>query len=210
LTPTVPAVCRARGECYSRVALVVLSYNRRDAMPDVASDDPLRALMVRYQAGDADAFEQLYGALAPPLRRYLIALARDAQRADDLLQDTFLQLHRSRRTYNPSRPVRPWAFAVARHMWLMDQRTRRRKAPPHQDLESAPELPVPPEAEGLAREDELRRVLARLPADRTEALLLHHVWGFTFEEIGKMLGIRAGAARVRASRAMTALRGLLK
>ena len=112
-------------------------------MHDVAPDDHLRTLMVRYQAGDAAAFEQLYGALAPLLRRYLIALARDAQRADDLLQDTFLQLHRSRRTYNPSRPVRPWAFAVARHMWLMDQRTRRRKAPPYQDLESTPELPVP-------------------------------------------------------------------
>ena len=179
-------------------------------MQDVAPDDQLRSLMVRYQAGEADAFEQLYVALAPLLRRYLLALARDAQRADDLLQDTFLQLHRSRRTYNPSRPVRPWAFAVARHMWLMDQRTRRRKSPPQVDLDNAPDLPVPPEAEGLARDEELRRVLARLPADRTEALLLHHVWGFTFEEIGKMLGIRPGAARVRASRAMSALRGLLK
>jgi RNA polymerase sigma-70 factor (ECF subfamily) len=69
---------------------------------------------------------------------------------------------------------------------------------------------VPAAADSLAREDELRRALARVPADRAEALLLHHVWGFDFEEIGKMLGIRAGAARVRASRAMSALRGLLK
>ena len=91
------------------------------------ADARLRMLMVRYQAGEADAFEQLYTMLAPSLRHYLLALARDAQRADDLLQDTFLQIHRSRRTYNPGRPVRPWAFAVARHMWLMDQRTRRRK-----------------------------------------------------------------------------------
>ena len=166
--------------------------------------------MVRYQAGEAEAFDQLYALLGPALRRYLLALARDAQRADDLLQDAFLQIHRSRRTYNPSRPVRPWAFAVARHVWLMDRRTRRRKAPPHADLESTPDLPVPPAVEGLAREDELRRALARVPGDRAESLLLHHVWGFTFEEIGKMLGIRAGAARVRASRAMTALRGLLK
>jgi RNA polymerase sigma-70 factor, ECF subfamily len=179
-------------------------------MSDVSIDDELCALMVRYQAGEADAFEQLYTLLGPPLRRYLLALSRDAQRADDLLQDTFLQIHRSRRTYNPRRPVRPWAFAVARHMWLMDQRTRRRKAPPHVDLDAVPELPVPPEAEGLAQEDALRRAIAQLPPDRVEALLLHHVWGFKFEEIGKMLGIRAGAARVRASRAMAALRGLLQ
>jgi RNA polymerase sigma-70 factor, ECF subfamily len=174
------------------------------------ADVRLRALMVRYQAGEADAFEQLYTLLAPPLRHYLLALARDGQRADDLLQDTFLQIHRSRRTYNPGRPVRPWAFAVARHMWLMDQRTRRRKSPPHVDLDAVPEFPVPPEAEGLAREDDLRRALAQLPPDRAEALLLHHVWGFKFDEIGKMLGIRAGAARVRASRGMAALRGLLQ
>lgn len=166
--------------------------------------------MVRYQSGDARAFEELYALLGPPLRRYLFALVREAQRADDLLQDCFLQIHRSRRTYNPARPVRPWAFAVARHVWLMDLRTRRRKAPQHADLESAPDLPVPPEVERLARGDELRRALAQVPPDRLEALLLHHVWGFTFDEIGTMLGIRPGAARVRASRAMGVLRGLLK
>jgi RNA polymerase sigma-70 factor (ECF subfamily) len=179
-------------------------------MADLPAEEQLRTLMVRYQGGDADAFAALYSLLGPLLRRYLLALARDAQRADDLLQDTFLQIHRSRRTYNPGRPVRPWAFAVARHMWLMDQRTRRRKSPRHVDLDDAPEMPVPAAVEGLAQEDALRRAIAQLPGDRAEALLLHHVWGFTFDEIGKMLGIRAGAARVRASRGMAALRGLLQ
>ena len=179
-------------------------------MTAVCDEDLLRALMRRYQGGDATAFDELYTQLAPQLRRYLLALARDVARADDLLQDTFLQVHRSRRTYNPDRPVRPWAFAVARHVWLMDQRTRRRKAPPYVNLDSTPEFPVPAEVEGLPREDELRRAIAQLPTSGSEALLLHHVWGFNFEEIGKMLGIRAGAARVRASRAMSALRGLLK
>lgn len=179
-------------------------------MADTGDERALRALMVRYQAGDVDGFDGLYARLAPELRRYLIALARDAARADDLLQETFLQIHRSRRTYNPARPVRPWAFAVARNVWLMSERTRRRRAPPHLPLDTAPELPAPPDAVALADGDEVRRALARLPADRVEPLLLHHVWGFNFEEIGKMLGIRAGAARVRASRAMSALRGLLK
>lgn len=169
-------------------------------------ESALRALMARYQQGEAAAFDELYAALAPALRRYLIALARDGPAADDLLQDTFLQLHRSRRSYNPAQPVRPWVFAVARHVFLMDRRTRRRKAPPHVDLDAAPEMPVPAEVEALGRDDELRRAVAVLPPARAEALLLHHVWGFTFEEIGKMLGIRAGAARVRASRAMQALR----
>ena len=178
-------------------------------MGDAGGEDRLGALMVRYQAGDAEAFEELYAGLGPPLRRYLHALARSADRADDLLQETFLQIHRSRRTYNPARPVRPWAFAVARNVWLMHERTRRRREPPHVDLEWVADLGVPPEADALGPRDEVRRALAKLPPDRAEVLLLHHVWGFTFDEIGKILGIRSGAARVRASRAMGAVRGLL-
>ena len=178
-------------------------------MGDAGGEDRLGALMVRYQAGDAEAFEELYAGLGPTLRRYLHALARSADRADDLLQETFLQIHRSRRTYNPARPVRPWAFAVARNVWLMHERTRRRREPPQVDLEWVADLGVPPEADALGPRDEVRRALAKLPPDRAEVLLLHHVWGFTFDEIGKILGIRGGAARVRASRAMGAVRGLL-
>ena len=46
--------------------------------------------------------------------------------------------------------------------------------------------------------------------DRREALLLHHVWGFSFAEIGQMLGIRADAAKLRSSRGMNDLRAILR
>jgi RNA polymerase sigma-70 factor (ECF subfamily) len=174
-----------------------------------ALEATLRDLMLRYQQGDAQAFDELYACLAPPLRRYLIARSRQAP-ADDLLQDTFLQIHRSRRSYDPARPVRPWAFAIARYVHLMSLRTKRRKDRPSVPLDDAPELPVPPEVEGLASRDELSRVLARLQPEALETVLLHHVWGFSFEEIGKMVGMSAGAARVRSSRALSKLRKLLR
>ena len=47
--------------------------------------------------------------------------------ADDLVQETFLQLHRARHTYNPAFPLLPWAMAIARHVWLMDRRTLSRR-----------------------------------------------------------------------------------
>ena len=53
-------------------------------------------------------------------------------------------------------------------------------------------------------------VLVAVLPDRREALLLHHVWGFSFAEIGQMLGIRADAAKLRSSRGMSDLRGLLR
>jgi DNA-directed RNA polymerase specialized sigma24 family protein len=67
-------------------------------------------------------------------------------------------------------------------------------------------LPVLPEADRLGSQDEIRRCIADLPPEKAEALLLHHEWGFSFEEIAGMLGISAVAARARASRGMADLR----
>jgi RNA polymerase sigma-70 factor, ECF subfamily len=123
-----------------------------------------------------------------------------------LLQESFLQVHRSRHTYRPELPVRPWVFAIARHVWLMDCRTRVRRPVTGAEL---PELPVPADVERLADRDTLRRALNALLPDRREALLLHHVWGFSFTEIGQLLGIRADAAKLRSSRGMGDLRNIL-
>ena len=169
--------------------------------------EELRLLMTRYQGGSLEAFEHLYAALAPSLRGYLTALTRNATLADDLVQDSFLQIHRSRHTYRTDLPVRPWVFAIARHVWMMDLRTRSRRPVAASQL---PEIPVPAEMEGLGDRDALRRALGSVLGDRREALLLHHVWGFSFAEIGQMLGIRADAAKLRSSRGMSDLRAILK
>ena len=65
-----------------------------------AAEQALVALMQGYLGGRIDAFDRLYDALAGRLRGYLLSLCRDAALADDLLQETFVQMHRSRRTYN--------------------------------------------------------------------------------------------------------------
>jgi RNA polymerase sigma-70 factor (ECF subfamily) len=163
--------------------------------------------MASYQEGTLEAFEKLYYALKPRLFQYLLSLTFEPSRAEDLLQETFLQLHRSRRTYQPRRPVMPWAFAVARHVFLMDRRAGKRR---HQhevgDLAELPELPVPAEVEQLADREMIRGALNRVAEARREALLLHHVWGFSFSEIGALLGIRKGTAKLRAHRGMQSLR----
>ena len=65
---------------------------------------------------------------------------------------------------------------------------------------------MPPEVASLADRDAVRRALQTVLPDRREALLLHHVWGFSFAEIGQLLGIRADAAKLRSSRGMADLR----
>jgi RNA polymerase sigma-70 factor (ECF subfamily) len=169
-------------------------------------DQELRALMIRYQGGSLGAFQEIYAQLAPGVRRYLSHLAGGSEIADDLLQETFLQMHRSRAAYNPKYAVRPWAFGLARNVFLMNRRAARRWAKVHESREDLPEFPVLPEADRLGSQDEIRRCIANLGPDQAEALLLHHEWGFSFDEIAGMLGISAAAARARASRGMADLR----
>src|SRR5579883_1010916 len=172
-------------------------------------DQELRALMIRYQGGSLEAFQELYAQLAPGVRRYLLHLATGSQVADDLLQETFLQMHRSRAAYNPAYAVKPWVFGLARNVFLMNRRAARRWTEVHDVRQDLPEVPVLPEVESLGSLDEIRRCLAGLAPDQAEALLLHHEWGFSFDEIGGMLGISAPAARARASRGMAELRSAL-
>ena len=182
----------------------------RGEAPEASAALDLSACMAAYQAGEAPAFERLYRGLAPKLRKYLISLTLNAPRAEELLQETFLQIHRSRHTYVPPRPVGPWAFGVARHVYLMDCRAwaRRQRLEVEPD-DALPEMPVPPASEGSEDRALLRRAVASLPSERREPLLLHHVWGFSFQEIAGMLGIREGAAKVRAHRARRQLQELL-
>src|ERR1700756_4925241 len=122
-------------------------------------DQELRALMIRYQGGSLEAFQEIYGQLAAAVRRYLSHLAGGSQIADDLLQETFLQMHRSRAAYNPAYAVRPWVFGLARNVFLMNRRATRRWADVHESREELPEFPVLPEADRLGSQDEIRRGL---------------------------------------------------
>jgi RNA polymerase sigma-70 factor (ECF subfamily) len=174
-----------------------------------AEDQELRALMIRYQGGSLEAFQEIYAELAAGVRRYLLHLVSGSEIADDLLQETFLQMHRSRAAYKPKYAVRPWVFGLARNVFLMNRRAARRWAKVHESREDLPEFAVLPESDWLGSQDEIRRCIAHLPADQAEALLLHHEWGFSFEEIAGMLGISAAAARARASRGMADVRATL-
>src|SRR5437660_11718762 len=118
--------------------------------------------MVRYQSGSLEAFQEIYAQLAAGVRRYLSHLASGSEIADDLLQETFLQMHRSRSAYNPQYAVRHWVFGLARNIFLMNRRAARRWATIHESREDLPEFPVLPEAERLGSQDEVRRGNASL------------------------------------------------
>jgi len=172
----------------------------------------LCVLMEGYLEGRLEAFDGLHAALSGRIRGYLLSQCRDAALADDLLQDTFMQIHRSRRTYEPGRPVTPWVFAIARHVYLMKRRSAGRRLRFEETLaaETKSNDVARDDLRTLVEKDEVRRALEQVPADQRQALLLHHVEGWSFVEIAARLGIRVNAAKTRAFRGMKKMRGHLK
>ena len=175
----------------------------------MADDQRLRELMREYQSGRFEAFDEIYASIAPAVRRYLLSQARDGAKADDLVQETFLQMHRARHTYDPSFPLMPWTMAIARHVWLMDRRTLSRRPWAPDDVTTM-EMPVKGEAASYAERVEVRRALGKVAAPRRDAVIQHHVLGFSFKEIAERAGIAETAAKLRSSRGMAQLRALLK
>jgi RNA polymerase sigma-70 factor (ECF subfamily) len=171
-------------------------------MPDEVR---LRALMASYQAGSLDAFDELYALLAPPIRGFLRRRTPDADRASDLVQETFLQMHRARHTFDPSYPALPWVMAIARHVWLMHERTQRRRPRATEAIETLP-ITVRADAEAYADRADVRSALTALSGDRRRAVVWHHVLGLSFRDIASRLGIREDAAKLRSSRGMGELR----
>jgi RNA polymerase sigma-70 factor (ECF subfamily) len=172
-------------------------------------DADLQAQMVAYQAGRVEAFDALYAALAPDLRTCLLGLCRDAARAEDLLQETFLHLHRARATYQPGLPVRPWARGIARRVHLMDRRAALRRLRREDALATASSTWPAPGRRHAGERTSLERALGGVAVEARRPFLLHHLFGFSFSEIAARLGIQAGTAKMRSSRARLRLRGLL-
>jgi DNA-directed RNA polymerase specialized sigma24 family protein len=117
-------------------------------------------------------------------------------------------MHRSRRTYTPPLPVRPWVFGIARNVLARSRRAAqlRPQALPASTLDAALTIVAP--ASGVPSADALdvAHALQRLPAGTRDPWLLHHVFGHSFDAIAARLGITVMAAKLRSSRATRALR----
>src|ERR1700759_1391352 len=70
--------------------------------------------MERYQQADPEAPGTLINALSPALLRFFRSQPGSRDQADDLLQETWMRIHRVRHTYRPGEPVLPWVYAIAR------------------------------------------------------------------------------------------------
>lgn len=171
----------------------------------------LEELMGRYADGDLEAFATIYERTWQRVRAYLVMMSRSGNRADDLVQTTYLKLHRGRSGYLRGAPVVPWLMAIARNVFLDDAR-RRGRARVHvthtgdlPELVDPKSLAPPPLGLGPAIEAAVQTLTPR----QREAFVLTKHKGLSPRDAARLLGTTEMAVKLRVHRAYLALRELL-
>ncbi|HEX2677919.1 MAG TPA: RNA polymerase sigma factor [Polyangiales bacterium] len=166
--------------------------------------------MSRYLAGDAAAFAELFRRYQPELLRFFRHRRFQGADCDDLVQQTFLQLHRARGDFRAGERLRPWLYTIARNVACDHGRRLARRAEQAGDFERY-EGPVPLaqtriEVRGAGALDGALRQLSL----RDRRLIDEHfAQERTFHELAQRDGVQEAALRVRAHRARARLRAML-
>jgi RNA polymerase sigma-70 factor, ECF subfamily len=142
------------------------------------------------------AFQRAAEELWMPVYRFALALTNDLADADDVAQEAFVRLWRSRATIDWSLPPIGWLLVAARRV----AQDRFRRLARELRLRPAPAVPLGLDAATVERFVDLSGQLAALTAHERAAILLAAAEGWSTEEIGAALGISAGAVRAAASR----------
>ena len=176
-----------------------------------ADDDPaeLGAAVQRAQKGDEDAFRHLYHTVQPGLLRYLRGLVGGD--AEDVASETWSQIARDLSTFRGDGPgFRGWAATIARNRALDHLRyQRRRPVAVSLSLDDLTDRPSVDDTAGTALElvatDRAIAIIASLPRDQAEAVLLRVVMGLDVATTAHVLGKRTGAVRTAAHRGLKRL-----
>lgn len=167
-------------------------------------------LMQAFASGDATAFGELFQRWAAPLVRVAHRQLGARADAEDIVQQTFLQLHRARRDFKPGMKLRPWLFTIALNLCRDLQRYRgRRHETPVEDVVLVAETPAQSAREAAELQAKVRSALGQLSAEQRAVIELHWFEELPFAEIATIVGASAGAVRVRAHRGYEALRKAL-
>jgi RNA polymerase sigma-70 factor, ECF subfamily len=170
------------------------------------------ALVMRARDGDRAAFEELVRRTSRLVFARLYLDTGRVDRADDLLQETFLLAFRSLRALANPAGFRPWLLAIAHNVLIDDARrqARLKRAAPAADTPVSAVLANGPTPEQTAEREEMRQrvlaVLRSLPEEYRLPLTLRYLTGADYESIGEQLGLTNGSLRGLLHRGLKMLR----
>jgi len=170
------------------------------------------ALMLRYKDGDVAAFETLYRRHNDSLYRYLLRLSQNRDAAEDVFQDVWSKIIKSRENYRPTARFSTFLFRVA-HNCFIDY-VRRNKRHTHNsaiDPDSCPNSADEPELateKGFARR-RMTNALRTLPEEQRDVFLLFEEAGLSIDSIATATGVNRETAKSRLRYAVTKLKAAL-
>jgi len=173
-------------------------------------------LMLRAKVGDRNAFEQLIRKHRPPIVRYAFRMVHDRTAAEDIAQEVFLRIYRSRAGYEGTAKFTTWLYRIASHVslnWIRDHS----RSNSHLSLEIPRGHPLHAHfIDRTARIDEwlifqtamdqVRAAVSDLPERQRRIVMLHKFEEMGCDEIASLLGCSAQAIRSTLCRAYTTLR----
>ena len=176
---------------------------------DQEQEASMEELMIAYVEGDHLAFDKLYAKLAPRLFAYLVRLCGERSSAEDLLQQTFIKIHRHREGYLRGAPVLPWTLAIAKRTFLDHIRKKKVRK---EDLSNDGIMPEPPqtrEAIDLNLSAALEAAMLGIPEQYREAIELTKLSGLSNNEAAELLDTTPNAIKLRVFRGFEAMRQLM-
>ena len=169
-------------------------------------------LLVRYMAGDEDAFQELVNRYKNPLYAFLKRFLNRQELVEDVFQETFLQLYTSKEKFDTSRPLRPWLFTIAANK----AKDALRKMQRHASMELGAvadaadvsiddvvnlltSYKITPDEEASKGEtaQRVREIIANMPEKLRGILILAYFEQFSYKQMAEILSIPIGTVKSR-------------
>jgi len=173
-------------------------------------------LMLRVKDGDEASFGLLLDKYRASVSHFLYRMVQDQAVSEELAQEVFLRVYKSRETYEPTAKFTTWLFRIATHLalnWLRDEKNQRAQERLDQSNEDGPTREVADRAPSVEQQmvyevkvEEVRRAVAALPDKQRAAVLMHKYEEMEYSQIAKVLSCSESAVKSLLFRAYETLR----
>jgi RNA polymerase sigma-70 factor (ECF subfamily) len=144
----------------------------------------------------------------PSLRAFAVSLSQNADKADDLVQETLVKAWDKQASFQEGTNLKAWLFTILRNEFYSQMRKRGREVQDSDGIMTS-RLAVHPSQQGSLDLEDFRLALQQLPEDQREAIVLIGASGFSYEEAATICDCAVGTIKSRVSRARTRLQELL-
>jgi RNA polymerase sigma-70 factor, ECF subfamily len=196
-----------------------VNYSRAAVRPIERIPDGDSELMLRVRDGDHGSFELLLEKHRGPMIHFLHRMVRNDAVAEELTQEVFLRVYKSRGSYQPSARFTTWLFRIGTHLalnWIRDGRNEKSQTSLDKEMADGATTQVPDRRKTVEQEllyeaklREVRQAIHRLPAKQRTAVMMHKYEEMEYAQIAGVIGCTESAVKSLLFRAYESLRARL-